>query len=167
MTNQNDNAPSAREAIFAAGCFWGVEAAFLALDGVLDATSGYTGGHTENPTYQEVCSDRTGHAEAVRVRYDSTRISYDQLLDAFWKMHDPTQMNRQGPDYGTQYRSAIFFTTPEQQAIAQRSKAALEASGTYRKPVVTEITPASKFYEAEDYHQRYFEKRGIAPTCHI
>jgi peptide-methionine (S)-S-oxide reductase len=114
-----------------------------------------------------VCSDRTGHAEVVQVKYDPSKVTYEQLLIAFWKMHDPTQLNRQGPDHGTQYRSAIFYTTPEQQAIAQRSKAALEASGAFRRPIVTEITPAAKFYEAEDYHQRYYEKRGIAPTCHI
>jgi peptide-methionine (S)-S-oxide reductase len=154
-------------ALFGAGCFWGVESAFRQIPGVVDVRSGYTGGTLENPSYEDVCTDRTGHAEVVQVKYDPSKVTYEQLLNAFWKMHDPTQLNRQGPDHGTQYRSAIFYTTPEQQAIAQRSKAAIEASGTFRRPIVTEITPASKFYEAEDYHQRYYEKRGIAPTCHI
>ena len=154
-------------ALFGAGCFWGVESAFRQIPGVVDVRSGYTGGTLENPSYEDVCTDRTGHAEVVQVKYDPSKVTYEQLLSAFWKMHDPTQLNRQGPDHGTQYRSAIFYTTPEQHAIAQRSKAALEASGTFRRPIVTEITPASKFYDAEDYHQRYYEKRGIAPTCHI
>ncbi|MBV8082896.1 MAG: peptide-methionine (S)-S-oxide reductase MsrA [Candidatus Eremiobacteraeota bacterium] len=154
-------------AAFGAGCFWGVESNFRQIPGVVDAKVGYMGGTLDNPTYEDVCTDRTGHAEVVELQYDPKRVSYDQLLDAFWKLHDPTQLNRQGPDYGTQYRSAIFYFTPEQKAEAERSKAALQASGHYRKPVVTEITPATKFYEAEDYHQRYFEKRGIAPTCHI
>jgi peptide-methionine (S)-S-oxide reductase len=154
-------------ATFGAGCFWGVESNFRQMPGVVDARVGYLGGTLDNPTYEDVCTDRTGHAEVVQVTYDPSVVSYDQLLDAFWKMHDPTQLNRQGPDYGTQYRSAIFFHTPEQEAIAKHSKQLLDASGRYKRPVVTEITAASKFYPAEDYHQRYFEKRGIAPTCHI
>ena len=154
-------------ATFGAGCFWGVESNFRQMPGVVDARVGYLGGTLDNPTYEDVCTDRTGHAEVVQVTYDPSVVSYDQLLDAFWKMHDPTQLNRQGPDYGTQYRSAIFFHTPEQEAIAKRSKELLDASGRYKRPLVTEITAASKFYPAEDYHQRYFEKRGIAPTCHI
>ena len=154
-------------ATFGAGCFWGVESNFRQIPGVVDARVGYLGGTLDNPTYEDVCTDRTGHAEVVQLTYDPKVVTYDQLLDAFWKMHDPTQLNRQGPDYGTQYRSAIFYHTPEQQAEAQRSKERLEASGRYKRPVVTEITAASKFYPAEDYHQQYFEKRGIAPTCHI
>jgi peptide-methionine (S)-S-oxide reductase len=154
-------------ATFGAGCFWGVESNFRQMPGVVDARVGYLGGTLDNPTYEDVCTDRTGHAEVVQVIYDPSVVSYDQLLDAFWKMHDPTQLNRQGPDYGTQYRSAIFFHTPEQEAIAKRSKEQLDASGRYKRPSVTEITAASTFYPAEDYHQRYFEKRGIAPTCHI
>jgi len=154
-------------ATFGAGCFWGVESNFRQIPGVVDARVGYLGGTLDNPTYEDVCTDRTGHAEVVQLTYDPQRVMYDQLLDAFWKMHDPTQLNRQGPDYGTQYRSAIFYHTPEQAAQAQRSKERLAASGKYKRPIVTEITPASTFYPAEDYHQRYFEKRGIAPTCHI
>lgn len=154
-------------ATFGAGCFWGVESNFRQIPGVVDARVGYLGGTLENPSYEDVCTDRTGHAEVVQLKYDPTRVSYEQLLDAFWKMHNPTTLNRQGPDFGSQYRSAIFFHTPEQEAIAKRSKQALQASGRFNRPIVTEITPASKFYEAEDYHQRYFEKRGIAPTCHI
>ena len=160
-------ASSLQTATFGAGCFWGVESNFRQIPGVVDALVGYLGGTLENPSYEDVCTDRTGHAEGVQLTYDPAIVSYDQLLDAFWKMHDPTQLNRQGPDYGTQYRSAIFYHTPEQLAAAQRSKAQLEAGGRYRRPIVTEITPASTFYPAEDYHQRYFEKRGIAPTCHI
>jgi peptide-methionine (S)-S-oxide reductase len=158
---------SLQTATFGAGCFWGVESNLRQIPGVVDASVGYLGGTLENPTYEDVCTDRTGHAEVVQLTYDPSRVTYDQLLDAFWKLHDPTQLNRQGPDHGTQYRSAIFFHTPEQEASAKRSKERLEASGRYKRPVVTEITAASTFYPAEDYHQRYFEKRGIAPTCHI
>jgi len=152
-------------ATFGAGCFWGVEAAFRQLPGVIDAVSGYMGGRKENPSYQEVCSDRTGHAEVVKVTYDPAKVCYRALLDLFWRMHDPTTRNRQGPDIGTQYRSAIFFHTPEQQQEAQASKAALEAAVTHKRPIVTEIEPAKIFYPAEDYHQRYFEKHGV--SCHI
>lgn len=154
------------KATFAAGCFWGIEATFRELPGVHEAVSGYTGGHTENPSYKEVCTDRTGHAEAVEVEYDPEQIGYDRLLDVFWNMHDPTQVNRQGPDVGTQYRSAIFFHTPEQEQEARASKAKLEASGKYRRPIATEIQPASTFYRAEEYHQQYLAKRGLK-HCHI
>jgi peptide-methionine (S)-S-oxide reductase len=152
------------EAIFAAGCFWGVEAAFREIPGVTATTVGYTGGTVETPSYRQVCSGRTGHAEAVRVEFDPARVSYEQLLDVFWANHDPTTLNRQGWDMGTQYRSAIFFKDATQQAAARTS---LEAQqGRRRKPIVTEITPASPFYAAEDYHQQYLEKRGQA-SCQI
>jgi peptide-methionine (S)-S-oxide reductase len=153
-------------ATFAAGCFWGIEAKFRMIPGVTDAEVGYSGGHTENPTYKDVCTDQTGHAEVVQVTFDPAVISYEKLVEAFWQMHDPTQVNRQGPDYGTQYRSAIFFHSPEQEAIAKKSKSALEASGKFRRPIATEITPVGPFYRAEEYHQRYLEKRGAA-SCHF
>lgn len=151
-------------ATFGAGCFWGVEADFRKLEGVNATTAGYLGGSLENPTYEQVCTDRTGHAEVVQVDYDPDKVSYESLLDLFWNMHDPTQLNRQGPDVGTQYRSAIFFHTPEQEIAALKSKA--EAQTKIRRPIVTEITPASTFYPAEDYHQRYLEKRGLA-SCTV
>jgi peptide-methionine (S)-S-oxide reductase len=151
---------------FGAGCFWGIEAAFRRVPGVLDAVVGYSGGRTANPTYKDVCTDETGHAEVVQVTYDPARLSYEQLLNAFWEMHDPTQVNRQGPDFGKQYRSAIFFHSAEQEATAKKSKAALDASGKFRRPIATEITAVSPFYRAEEYHQRYLEKRGAA-SCHI
>jgi peptide-methionine (S)-S-oxide reductase len=154
------------KATFAAGCFWGVEATFRQLPGVTSTRVGYTGGRLPNPTYKDVCSDQTGHAEAVEIEYDPAKLSYDQLLQVFWENHDPTQLNRQGPDWGTQYRSAIFFHTPEQEAAAKASKEALEKSGTFTKKVVTQIVPATTFYQAEDYHQQYLEKRGLA-SCHI
>src|ERR1700756_2348086 len=154
------------KATFAAGCFWGVEATFRALPGVTATRVGYTGGNLVNPTYKDVCTDHTGHAEAVEVEYDPAKISYDKLLDVFWENHDPTQLNRQGPDWGTQYRSAIFFHSSEQQAAALASKQRLEESHRYHKPIVTQIVPATTFYEAENYHQQYLEKRGLA-TCHI
>jgi len=150
------------KATFAAGCFWGVEEMFRRLKGVAATTVGYTGGSFPNPTYQDVCSDETGHAEAVQVEYDPSRVSYDELLKVFWENHDPTQMNRQGPDVGTQYRSAIFFHNPQQEAAARASKEKLERSGRYRRPIVTQIVPASEFYRAEDYHQQYFQKRGLS-----
>ena len=150
-------------ATFGAGCFWGVEANFQRIPGVIDAVSGYAGGHMENPTYRDVCTDTTGHAEVVQVTYDPAKVTYEQLLDAFWKMHDPTQVNRQGPDFGKQYRTAIFFHSPEQEAAAKKSKQALEASG---KAIATEITPAGHFWPAEEYHQNYLEKRGMN-NCHI
>ncbi len=151
-----------RKATFAAGCFWGVEAAFRQIDGVTATEVGYAGGHTDNPTYEEVCSHTTGHAEVVQVTYDPDRVSYEQLLDVFWGKHDPTQLNRQGWDIGDQYRSVIFFHDEEQRAAAERSKAELNASGRYRKPIVTQIEQAPTFYPAEDYHQRYLEKQGRA-----
>jgi peptide-methionine (S)-S-oxide reductase len=147
------------KATFAAGCFWGVEEEFRKVTGVAATTVGYTGGRLANPTYGDVCTDRTGHAEAVEVAYDPAAISYEQLLDVFWAIHDPTTPNRQGPDVGTQYRSAIFVHTPEQEAAARASKAKLERSGRHRRPIVTEIAPASPFYPAEEYHQQYLAKR--------
>ena len=150
------------KATFAAGCFWGVEAAFRQLRGVKSTSVGYSGGSFPNPTYQDVCTGRTGHAEVVQLDYDPTRVSYQELLDIFWTIHDPTTLNRQGPDIGTQYRSAIFFHTPEQETAARASKQKLEAAGRYPRPIVTEITPASDFCRAEEYHQQYLEKRGQA-----
>jgi peptide-methionine (S)-S-oxide reductase len=147
-------------ATFAAGCFWGVEAAFRQIPGVTGTRVGYTGGQVENPDYKLVCSDTTGHAEAVEVTYDPERVSYEDLLEVFWSNHNPTTRNRQGFDIGSQYRSAIFFHSPEQEAAARGSRDRLEAEGRWRKPIVTEIEPAPEFYEAEDYHQQYLEKRG-------
>lgn len=156
------------KATFAAGCFWGVEAAFRRLlgKGVTSTQVGYTGGHTENPTYEDVCSHKTGHAEAVQIEYDPTKISYQDLLKVFWEIHDPTTPNRQGPDVGSQYRSAIFYHSPEQRRLAEESKEEIANSGRFRGRIVTEIVPAGKFYRAEEYHQQYFEKRGLEPTCH-
>ncbi len=148
-------------AIFAAGCFWGVEAAFRRVDGVTATAVGYTGGSTLSPSYEQVCSGRTGHAEAVRVEYEPSKVGYEQLLELFWSSHDPTTMNRQGPDVGTQYRSAIFYLNPEQQTAARLSKDKLESSDRFSAQIVTEIAQASEFYPAEDYHQQYFEKQGI------
>ena len=145
---------------FAAGCFWGVEEAFRRVKGVVSTSVGYTGGSFKDPTYKDVCSGTTGHAEAVEIEYDPSRVSYEELLSVFWENHDPTTLNRQGPDIGTQYRSAIFFHTPEQKAAAIASKENLQKSGRYKNPISTEITPASQFYRAEDYHQQYVEKRG-------
>jgi len=154
------------KATFAAGCFWGVEATFRQMPGVTSTRVGYTGGQTDSPTYQEVCTDRTGHAEAVEVEFDPGKVRYADLLKVFWENHDPTQLNRQGPDWGSQYRSAIFFHTPEQENEARISKEQLEKSGRFKKPIVTQIVPAVAFHPAEDYHQQYLEKRGLA-TCHI
>ncbi len=153
-------------ATFAAGCFWGVEAEFAKVNGVVSTAAGYTGGHLENPTYEDVCTGRTGHAEAVLVEYDPEIVSYEQLLDVFWRIHDPTLVNRQGPDVGEQYRSAIFYHSPEQEAAARAAVARLEAEPRFRKPIATEITPTSTFYRAEEYHQRYLERRGLA-HCHL
>ncbi len=152
------------KAIFAAGCFWGVEAAFRQVEGVQEATSGYSGGHTEHPSYREVCSDRTGHAEVVQVEFDPAKVSYERLLDVFWQIHDPTQVNRQGPDVGTQYRSAVFYLTPEQETAAKESRE--QAQEGLKRPIATEITQASAFWPAEEYHQRYFEKHGFV-GCHV
>ena len=153
-------------ATFGAGCFWGVEVTFRNTPGVKNALVGYLGGTLANPTYKDVCTGRTGHAEVVQVEYDPAEVSYDKLLDVFWANHNPTTLNRQGPDVGTQYRSAIFYHTPGQKKLAEESKARLGASGRFRNPIVTEITAASTFYPAEDYHQRYLEKRGLA-SCHV
>ncbi len=153
-------------ATFGAGCFWGVEAAFRQVPGVVETAVGYAGGHTENPTYEQVCTDRTGHAEVVQVTYDPGKVSYEQLLEVFWDSHDPTQRNRQGPDIGSQYRSAIFFHSPEQETAARTSKEKLDAAKTYGSPIATRIEPAATFYRAEDYHQQYLEKRGAA-SCHV
>ena len=148
------------KAIFGAGCFWGVEAEFRKVEGVVEVASGYSGGHTEDPSYGDVCSGDTGHAEVVEVEYDPSKVSYEELLEVFWNNHDPTTPNRQGWDVGTQYRSAIFYHSPEQKAAAQASKE--KAQERFKKPIVTEITPASEFYRAEEYHQRYFEKNRLA-----
>ncbi len=147
------------KAIFGAGCFWGVEAEFRKVEGVVDASVGYSGGDTPNPTYKDVCSGETGHVEVVEVEYDPSKVSYEELLEVFWVNHDPTTPNRQGPDVGTQYRSAIFFHTPEQEVTAHASKE--KAQSRFKKPIVTEINPASGYYRAEDYHQRYFEKNRL------
>ncbi len=152
--------------MFGAGCFWCVEDEFRNLPGVITATSGYSGGHTENPTYQEVCTDQTGHAEVILVEYDPDIITFNQLVDFFWTMHDPTTLNRQGPDEGTQYRSGIYYYTEAQKKIAQESKNKMNASGVFADPIVTEILPAKEFYRAEEYHQQYFCKmreKGIRP----
>lgn len=154
------------KATFAAGCFWGVEAAYRETKGVKSTAVGFMGGTTEDPTYKEVCTGQTGHAEVVHLEFDPEEVSYEQLLDVFWENHDPTTVNRQGPDVGSQYRSAIFYHTPEQKAAAEASKQRLEQSGKLTRPVVTEIAPAGPFYMAEDYHQQYLEKRGLR-TCHI
>lgn len=154
------------KATFAAGCFWGVEARFAQLPGVTATAVGYEGGTLERPSYQDVCTDRTGHAEAVEIDYDPDTISYEQLLEAFFALHDPTQMNRQGPDWGTQYRSAIFFHSPEQELAARAFIARMTAEKRFGKPIVTQVVPAQTFWRAEDYHQKYLEKRGAA-SCHI
>jgi peptide methionine sulfoxide reductase msrA/msrB len=154
-------------ATFAAGCFWGVEYAFQTVKGVIETSVGYTGGTTENPTYRQVCSDRTGHAEAVLVTFDPSIVSYDRLLDFFWQIHDPTTLNRQGPDVGFQYRSAVFFHNEAQQEAAKKSKVRLEQSRRFRNRVVTEIVPAAKFWPAEDYHQNYFKKHPGNAACHF
>lgn len=153
------------KATFGAGCFWGVEATFRQMPGVWRTLVGYSGGHTANPTYKEVCADNTGHAEVVQVEYDPTKVNYDDLLQVFWENHNPTTLNSQGPDFGTQYRSAIFYHSDEQKRVAEKSKQDLSASGKWKNPIVTEIVAAKPFYEAEDYHQQYLEKRGMS-SCH-
>ncbi len=153
-------------ATFGAGCFWGIEETYRNIPGVIDTAVGYMGGKKSNPTYREVCTDRTGHAEVVQVTYDPSQVSYDELLRVFWTNHNPTTKNRQGPDVGSQYRSAVFFHTPEQEAAARVSKDELERTDAFRKPIVTEITAAPTFYPAEDYHQQYLAKRGMA-ACHV
>jgi peptide-methionine (S)-S-oxide reductase len=152
-------------ATFGAGCFWGVEWVFNQVPGVLSVVSGYSGGHVEYPSYREVCTDTTGHAEVVQITFDPDVVTYDQLLEVFWEMHDPTQVNRQGPDIGYQYRSIILAHTPEQRAAAEASKA--KAQERFDRPIATEITDLSAFYPAEDYHQRYYERTGHEPYCHV
>ena len=154
------------QATFGAGCFWGVEVAFRQVPGVTSTAVGYMGGQLKSPTYKDVCTDQTGHAEVVEVTYDPARVSYTDLLKVFWDCHDPTQFNRQGPDYGKQYRTAIFYHTPEQEAAARASKESLDKSAIFPRRIVTEITPAGEFWRAEEYHQQYLEKRGMA-SCHI
>lgn len=153
------------KAILGAGCFWSVEAAFRQVKGVANTTVGYLGGHFKNPTYQDICSGETGHAEVVEVEYDPSIVSYDELLEVFWEIHDPTTLNRQGPDIGTQYRSAIFFHNPEQRSAAQASMEKQQKNGKHKSQIVTELTPASQFYRAEEYHQQYLEKRNLS-RCH-
>lgn len=153
------------KAMFGAGCFWGVEEAFRTLEGVKDTKVGYSGGATDNPTYEQVCTDRTGHAEVILIEFDPAIISYEQLLDKFFTIHDPTQLNRQGPDVGKQYRTAVFFYSPEQEKTAKEKIEELGKSGKFRAPIATEVTEAAKFYPAEEYHQRYLQKRGVN-VCH-
>jgi len=154
------------KATFAAGCFWGVEARFQQLPGVVATAVGYEGGSLASPSYQQVCTDRTGHAEAVEIDFDPAKITYQQLLDEFFALHDPTQLNRQGPDWGTQYRSVVFYHSPEQEAEAKATIARLTAEKKFSRPIVTQVVPAETFWRAEDYHQKYLEKRG-ALSCHI
>jgi peptide-methionine (S)-S-oxide reductase len=161
-----DAAQKREVAMFGAGCFWGVEATFRKVPGVLDTAVGYSGGHTKNPTYKQVCTDKTGHAEVIRIEFDPAKISYKQLLEVFWANHDPTTVNRQGPDVGTQYRSVVFFFSPEQEAAAKTVKAELTRAKRFGRPIVTQIVPAGEFWRAEEYHQRYLEKKGL-DNCHL
>jgi peptide-methionine (S)-S-oxide reductase len=153
-------------ATFGAGCFWGVEVRFQQEPGVTETAVGYEGGKLENPTYKDVCTDRTGHAEVVEVKFDPAKVSYQRLLDLFFELHDPTQLNRQGPDWGAQYRSVIFFHSPEQEATAKATIARLAEQKAFNKPIVTQVVPAENFWRAEEYHQKYLEKRGVV-SCHI
>ncbi len=155
-----------KKATFAAGCFWGVEATFMKVRGVVQTEVGYMGGHKESPTYRDVCTDRTGHAEVVQVTYDDSLVGYEQLLDVFWMAHDPTQKNRQGPDVGTQYRTAVFYHDEEQLSIAERSKARMDTSGRFKRPIATLLEQAGPFWRAEEYHQKYLQKKGL-DNCHI
>lgn len=167
-TENKESVPMQHElATFGAGCFWGVEATFRLLPGVIDAAVGYEGGKTKDPTYKEVCYEDTGHAEVVQVKFDPSKVSYEKIVDVFFKMHDPTQVNRQGPDIGDQYRSVIFYHSPEQQKIAEAVKARFTASGRFKRPIATVIEPAQTFYRAEEYHQQYFAKHGLENTCHL
>ena len=166
MSTASSSSTPTQKATFGAGCFWGVEATFRAIPGVVDARVGYEGGTTANPTYHDVCGGDTYHAEVVEVDYDPAHVSFAQLLEVFWANHDPTTLNSQGPDHGTQYRSVVFVHSPEQQAIATASKTALDTAKRFRRPIVTQIVPAATFYAAEDYHQRYLEKRGLK-NCHL
>jgi len=158
--------PKIEKATFGAGCFWGVEYNFRRVPGVIDAACGFAGGDVDHPSYRQVCTDKTGHAEVVQVTFDPSKVSYRQLVDFFFRMHNPTQVNRQGPDYGTQYRSVIFVHSPEQRKVAEELKASLQASKKYAEPIATQIEEAKPFWKAEEYHQRYFEKNG-GPTCHV
>lgn len=155
-----------KKATFAAGCFWGVEVAFQKVKGVVQTEVGFMGGHTDSPTYRDVCTDRTGHAEVVQVTFDDEQVRYQQLLDIFWKSHDPTQRNRQGPDVGMQYRSAIFYHDEEQRKEAEASKTALGASGRFQRPIATNLEKAGPFWRADEYHQKYLQKKGM-DSCHI
>jgi peptide-methionine (S)-S-oxide reductase len=161
MANKN------KIATFGAGCFWGVESAFRAVEGVVDVAVGYAGGTVPKPNYRAVCSGKTGHAEVVQVEYDPARVSFEQLLEVFWQIHDPTTLNRQGPDAGTQYRSIIFYSDDHERMAAEESKRRLDESGRLARPVVTQVVPAAEFYRAEENHQRYYERSGIAPSCAI
>ncbi len=161
-----ENSIKSQEATFGAGCFWGVEELFRVIPGVVETAAGFMGGTKKNPSYENVCSDDTGHAEVVHITYDPSRVSYEQLLKLFWENHNPTTMNRQGPDYGSQYRSVIFFYTPEQEQVARASKEMMDKSGKFKNPIVTQIVPAEPFYRAEEYHQQYLHKRGLG-TCHV
>lgn len=154
-------------AVFGAGCFWGVESSFRAVEGVVDVAVGYAGGNVAKPGYRQVCTGKTGHAEVVQVEYDPTRVTFARLVEVFWQIHDPTTLNRQGPDFGTQYRSVIFYSDEDERTAAEESKRRLDESGQLGRPVVTQIVPAAEFYRAEEYHQRYYERMGIAPTCGI
>ncbi|HMN39427.1 MAG TPA: peptide-methionine (S)-S-oxide reductase MsrA [Phycisphaerales bacterium] len=154
-------------AMFGAGCFWGVEGVLKQIPGVVDTACGYAGGHTPNATYKQVCSSTTGHAEVVKIEFDPSKISYEKLVGKFFKFHDPTQVNRQGPDVGTQYRSAIFYYSPEQKATAEAVKARLDKSGKFKAPIATEIVKAGEFWRAEEYHQNYFAKNGLENNCHL
>lgn len=154
-------------AVFGAGCFWGVESSFRAVEGVVDVAVGYAGGNVAKPSYRQVCTGKTGHAEVVQVEYDPARVTFAQLVEVFWQIHDPTTLNRQGPDFGTQYRSVIFYSDEDERKAAEESKRRLDESGQLGRPVVTQIVPAAEFYRAEEYHQRYYERMGIAPTCGI
>ena len=154
------------KAMFGAGCFWGVEAVYRGVPGVVATAVGYMGGTFKNPTYQDVCTGKTGHAEVVQVEYDPAKVSYEELLKVFWENHDPTTLNRQGPDVGKQYRSVIFFHNPDQESAAKAAKEKFVRAGVYKRPIVTEIVPAAEFWRAEEYHQQYLEKRGLA-QCHI
>jgi peptide-methionine (S)-S-oxide reductase len=165
-TNKTKNAQKIELATFGAGCFWHVEDAFRNVKGVIDAFSGYSGGNMKNPTYEDVCSGKTGHAEVVQVEYDPQEVSYEELLDVFWNNHNPTQVNRQGPDVGYQYRSVIFYHNEKQKETAMKSKEKLDKSGKWKSPIATSIEPVSTFYKAEEYHQKYLEKHGMS-SCHI
>ena len=155
------------KATFGAGCFWGVESAFRQVKGVTDAAVGYAGGTLKNPTYQDVCTDRTGHAEVVELDFDPAQVTYEQLVRVFFDIHDPTTLNRQGPDFGKQYRSVIFFHDAQQEGVARKVKDELDAAGKFPRKIVTQIDAAPEFYRGEEYHKRYLEKKGIDPTCHI